>query len=385
MMHTASDATPYVFPASQGYRGNDGSWSTFIVRAGQPAQDFEVLPSTSGVNVIVPLIEGCVNSPDNITAPANCGSLRGAFPSNNHQSSGFMTNSSSTWRNIGIFDLNLGTQYDIDINARYGYETIGLAVEHSGGPTLDGQVVAGIARKQFFLGVFPLGIKPTNFSTFDDPQPSYLTGLKDKGIIPGLGFGYTAGAGYRYRGITASLVLGGYDASRYDMTNSKTFQFGYDDNADFTIGLQNVIGERTLHGTVTLLNDGIVVNIDSTLPYLWLPEEVCDTFQKAFGLSYDENTQLYLVDDTIHNQLKQLNPTVSLTLGDGTTAGTGQNNTVVISLPYAAFDLQASWPLTKNTTNYFPLKRATNSTQYTLGRAFLQEAYVQEINAGCTR
>ncbi|KAL1639581.1 hypothetical protein SLS58_007781 [Diplodia intermedia] len=353
-MHTASDATPYVFPASQGYQGNDGSWSTFIVRVGQPAQDFNVLPSTNGVNVVVPLIEGCVNSPDNTTAPANCGSLRGAFSSNNHQRSGFMTNSSSTWRNIGIFDLNLGTQYDIDIKARYGYETIGLAVDHSDGPILDGQVVAGISRKQFFLGVFPLGIKPTNFSTFDDPQPSYLTGLKDKGIIPGLGFG-------------------------------KTFQFGHDDNAHFTVGLQNVIGERTLHGTVTLLNDGIVVNIDSTLPYLWLPKEVCDTFQRAFGLSYDENTQLYLVDDTTHSQLKQLNPTVSLTLGDGTTAGTGQNNTVVISLPYAAFDLQASWPLTKNTTNYFPLKRAANSTQYTLGRAFLQEAYVQETNRGCTR
>jgi hypothetical protein len=28
----------------------------------------------------------------------------------------------------------------------------------------------------------------------------------------------------------------------------------------------------------------------------------------------------------------------------------------------------------KNTTSYFPLKRAANDTQYTLGRAFLQEA-----------
>lgn len=45
-------------------------------------------------------------------------------------------------------------------------------------------------------------------------------------------------------------------------------------------------------------------------------------------------------------------------------------------LPYAAFDQQASYPFYENATNYFPMRIAHNSSQYTLGRTFFQEAYV---------
>jgi hypothetical protein len=50
-------------------------------------------------------------------------------------------------------------------------------------------------------------------------------------------------------------------------------------------------------------------------------------------------------------------------------------NTINITLPYAAFDLNASWPLVSSTAPYFPLKRAINDT-IVLGRTFFQEAYV---------
>jgi hypothetical protein len=59
----------------------------------------------------------------------------------------------------------------------------------------------------------------------------------------------------------------------------------------------------------------------------------------------------------------------------GTKAVTG-GNTTVIQLPYAAFDLQASYPIFTNTTNYFPIRRADNESQYAIGRVFLQEAYI---------
>ncbi|KAL1625702.1 hypothetical protein SLS54_003174 [Diplodia seriata] len=355
-----------------GFHGNDGLWSTFIMRIGSPAQNFHILPSTNGDNVVIPLIDGCAG--DGGISATLCGSLRGAMPFNNRESTGFAVNSSTSWRNIGIFSLPLGQQWGIEGVAQYGYDTVGLAVQNSGGPTLEEQVVAGIAMKEFFLGVFPLGTKPTNFSTFENPQPSYLVSLKGHDVIPGLGFGYTAGAHYQYTGVTGSLVVGGYDASRLDSNRTKTFAFGHDDNHSFMVGLQNIVAVNTLQGTVSPLTDGVVVSIDSTLPYLWLPGEVCDRFQAAFGLTYDEYSQMYLVNNTIHERLKQLNPRLSLTLGDGTNSGTG--SAVVIDLPYAAFDLQASWPIMENATNYFPLKRATNSTQYTLGRTFLQEAYL---------
>ncbi|CAL8584356.1 hypothetical protein XPA_009958 [Xanthoria parietina] len=48
---------------------------------------------------------------------------------------------------------------------------------------------------------------------------------------------------------------------------------------------------------------------------------------------------------------------------------------VDIILPYASFDLIAKPPLLPNATSYFPLRRG-NDSQITLGRAFLQEAYI---------
>ena len=51
-------------------------------------------------------------------------------------------------------------------------------------------------------------------------------------------------------------------------------------------------------------------------------------------------------------------------------------DSVDIVLPYASFDLEVrdTYPNVNSTTRYFPLKRAANDSQYTLGRTFLQEA-----------
>jgi hypothetical protein len=51
-------------------------------------------------------------------------------------------------------------------------------------------------------------------------------------------------------------------------------------------------------------------------------------------------------------------------------------NRANIVLPYTAFDLEAKHPIYPNSTRYFPLRRAANSSQYRLGRVFLQEAYI---------
>lgn len=105
---------------------------------------------------------------------------------------------------------------------------------------------------------------------------------------------------------------------------------------------------------------------------MWLPRETCDRFEKMFGLTYDNNKDLYFVNDTANIQLRALNP--SIVIGLGTSSNPTERVNIV--LPYAAFDLQASRPLFPNVTNYFPIRRAANESQYTLGRVFMQEAYV---------
>lgn len=105
---------------------------------------------------------------------------------------------------------------------------------------------------------------------------------------------------------------------------------------------------------------------------IWLPVEACDAFERALGLVYDPTTDLYLVNDTSRERLLQLNPAFTFKLGNAKFGGDFVN----INFPYSAFDQRVSSPIYSSPKNYFPLRRAANATQYTLGRAFLQEAYV---------
>jgi hypothetical protein len=161
------------------------------------------------------------------------------------------------------------------------------------------------------------------------------------------------------------LTLGGYDASKFD-ENGITWSFNEEDVRDLTVQVSS-ISVTNSSITSSLLSSPVSMFIDSTVPYIWLPLDACKQFEKAFNLTWDNNTQLYLLDDKKHTALLSQNSSVVFTLQNG-------GSSVNITLPYAAFDLTASYPLVANPTRYFPLKRAKNKNQYTLGRTFLQEA-----------
>ena len=168
-----------------------------------------------------------------------------------------------------------------------------------------------------------------------------------------------------------SLTLGGYDASRF-IPNELSFPLTGDNLNNPLVGILSITATGALNNNTTLLSNDIAALVDTTLPFTWLPLSVCQVFEEAFGLVWNETNQYYLVNDTIHQQLLSQKPNVTFELGNRTLSQT----TVNISLPYAAFDLQASSPIFPNGTNYFPLRRASNPSQYTLGRAFFQEAYL---------
>ena len=135
------------------------------------------------------------------------------------------------------------------------------------------------------------------------------------------------------------------------------------------VGLQSVTYSTSKTET-PLLPDGVLALVDSTVPYLWLPESACTAFENAFGISQDPISNLYLVNDTQHETLLKQNASVMLQLANGLTGGPSVN----ITLPYASFDLQAEYPLVKSQSRYFPLQRANDDSQVTLGRTFFQEA-----------
>lgn len=170
--------------------------------------------------------------------------------------------------------------------------------------------------------------------------------------------------------VLGTLTLGGYDASRFT-PNPLSFDFAPDNDRDLVVGIQDIKSTTEAGKTAGLLpGGGILSYIDSTVPYIWLPEDSCKAFETAFGLVWNATSNLYPVSDELHQKIVAMNATITFTLGNTVQGG----QAVDITLPYDSFDLQATWPVVQNSTKYFPLKRAINETQYTLGRAFLQEA-----------
>ncbi|KAL8657459.1 MAG: hypothetical protein Q9226_001888 [Calogaya cf. arnoldii] len=357
---------PIVIAASQEFEGNDGPWSSFTLRIGTPAQTVKVFVSTAGYQTWAVVPQGCIKSDG-----ADCTSLRGGV---------LDIEKSTTWTPVtaspngtDTFSIGLEARLGFSSNGKYGLDTVALGWPGSGGPSLDHQVIAGIAAKEFYLGQFGLNPRPTNFTNFSDPVPSFLSTLKDRSMIPSLSWAYTTGNQYRLNKVLGSLTLGGYDKSKFD-SGSLTIPFNEQDARDLTVNVKTISTTSDNGDQRTeLLAESFAAFIDSTIPYLYLPIESCRRFEETFGITWNENVQAYLVNDSLRASLLSRNPSVIFTLSNSTSVA---SPTVDIVLPYAAFDLIAERPLMKNTTRYFPLMRAANESQYTLGRTFLQEAYL---------
>ncbi|RMY85103.1 hypothetical protein D0861_06612 [Hortaea werneckii] len=363
---------PLALQPSWSFDGDDGSWSSFLIEVGNPPQSFRVLPSTS-------VSEGIMSD------VSDCGDRRGVNAINDTASLGFQTNITSTWEAIGIYKLEAEqTLFGNDNDALYGLDTVSISLLDSSGQNfssskLDSQTVAGFATGDFWLGSLGLGSAQANFTTESENIPSLITSLKSKNLTGSASFGYAAGAAYASPADYGSLVIGGYDTARSQGDNL-TIPLGGPHNQTLGVSVVNILAENTATGTVSLWRDStpMIATIDSTVSQLWLPQSVCDLFASTFGLELDNTTGLYLVNETTHEQLMQSNPSISFMIGPNSTAASASAaaDTINIVLPYAAFDLQAQIPLYNSSTNYFPIRVAADESQVTLGRTFLQEAYL---------
>ncbi|KAK4505338.1 hypothetical protein PRZ48_003301 [Zasmidium cellare] len=358
-------------PSSQVWDGDDGQWSTFYLQVGTPAQTVRLLPGTSasaGTAIWVVIPVGC--SQVNPTLQ-NCAGERGEL---------FQSNLSSTWSTQGLVNNADGAIYSLNTveeaglglsgNGSYGYDTVTLGIPGSDLPTLHDQLVVGIWTDDFFLGSLGLSPYSLNLSSLNGPQQSLMGSLVNQSLLPSNSWGYTAGAVYKDPPIFGSLTLGGYDTTRYN-PNGLTVSFANDEFRDLLVSLKSITYDTI--GSAPLLGEEINIAINSMVSEIWLPVDVCNAFQDAFNLTFNEQGQLYLISEQAHRALKAQNPKFTFTLGQ---AGGINNGSVDIVLPYAAFDLNLTAPIVGNDTRYFPIKRSDNATTYTLGRTFLQEAYV---------
>ncbi|KAL9113788.1 MAG: hypothetical protein Q9227_002233 [Pyrenula ochraceoflavens] len=314
----------------------------------------------------------------------------------------FAANESSSWDNIGYYELGFDLNLGISGVADYGFDSIALNQDLS----VPSQIIAVQNSTEFWTGNLGLGIDKSNFT--DANQPSFLSSLVENvSAVPSHSYGYTAGAYYQLKGVPASLTFGGVDTLRF-VPNDASFTLGSNHEPVVAINKITVSSMPETEDTpapnwqrnpLTLLSaaESALFTIDSSTPFLWLPERVCDRFATALNLTYSEDLQLYLFANSTSssdtspatdqvNALTSLNITFTFTVSDlpDTTGSQHSNNTIDLVLPFAAFslDLTYPFPLLPNATSsspsvsYFPLRRAANESQFTIGRAFLQETYL---------
>jgi hypothetical protein len=281
----------------------------------------------------------------------------------------FRRNDSTSWEDVGSYELDTFLEQPLGLSgsALYGDDKITLGWSGDNAATLSNQSIAGFITDNFSLGSLSLSPEPTNFTDYNNPIPSLLQNLRNMSEpIPSLSWSYAAGAYNLSPKVYGSLVIGGYDRARFE-PNDVTFPFGDDQSYNLQVGIQDITTNAT---NDSLLGPGIVAYISTLVADIWLPTSACKKFEQAFGLVWDNKTQLYLLNDDLHESLLQMNPEVRFKIGPQTSG-----DSTTLNLPYWNFYHTATENLGASEL-YFPLKRAANDSQYVLGRTFLQSVYL---------
>jgi hypothetical protein len=299
----------------------------------------------------------------------------------------FQTNTSKSFRSGGEIDiisaLSLSSFVSDNHTAEatpYGEDHLGLA---SAGQSwfIANQTVAGAVSRDFFMTLFGLSNAAINLGR--GKIVTLLTNFRKSAAIPSTSFSYTAGSHGRRRS-PPSLVLGGYDTTRFDPLT--TLQVDVRDTTEVSDPYQLAVNitaitlrpspdEKANSDMSTILTyneSGMTVNIDPVTAQMWLPIQICKAFEKALGLEWNDTRQLYLVNASRHDWLVRMNHSVTFSLGSSRSNGAIKNFT----LPYSAFDLNVTYPLVERGSYYFPLKRASDEGPFILGRTFLQDTHI---------
>ncbi|OAL06033.1 acid protease, partial [Phaeosphaeriaceae sp. SRC1lsM3a] len=344
--------------------GTDGPWSTFRIGVGSGStQQFRVLPASGQSSTLLVLPEACPST--STDSGKDCSEQHGGL---------YMRNDSTTWNEYGQYRLDtyLEQRVGIEGDGLFGFDDLSLGWTGDGLPTMKNQSIAGTITSTLPIGSLAINSRPVNFTDYNSPIPSLLQNLRNMSTpIPSLSWSYTAGAYNLSPKVFGSLVLGGFDSTRFE-PNSLTFPLG----ADLSLDLQVAIQRISINGTDgSDSSPSLITYISTLVPDIWLPKSVCDIFAKAYSLSYNATTDDFFVNSTMHELNLSRQPVARFEIGPDTSGPS-----ILIRLPYWNFYLaaQATNSGSGKTEQMFrfPIRTALNDSQYVLGRAFLQSAYL---------
>lgn len=243
------------------------------------------------------------------------------------------------------------------------------------------------------LGLGYLGTVNQSFTRLGSPSingtliPGYLQAVN---ITPSNSFGLHIGSvNLKIKG---SLYFGGYDQSRI-CGNVSTQQGPFSGLEPIDDGLKGLIdlldiainvydgispfNTSTINGLLTKGNSSISPALSLPLlpeaPYLDLPKSSCDAIAAWLPVTYDAGLGLYTwnTDDPRYTQIVSSPSVLSFVFRKDQT----NTQNITINVPFALLNLTLQAPLVTSSIPYLPCN-AQSSGRYSLGRAFLQAAFV---------
>ncbi|KAF4962990.1 hypothetical protein FSARC_8960 [Fusarium sarcochroum] len=368
---------PVLLPPG-GWSGIDGNWSTISFSLGSNSQSLDVLVSTALSEFWAVGPGGC------LPKEPHCSAARGGI---------YDPQESSDWASLGTWQLGL-SYLGYGGNGDYGRDLLSTQSQPYT-MDMDGVLIAAINTTSYLSGLFGLGITQGNFNGTVAESP-LTQAVGQYGWIPSYSFGYTAGS--HQRNTPVSLTLGGVEPARFQNHNT-AFTLTQDDNLEQVlvrgIEISPTEGQDvpdfwdSQQPLLSQWNSSYTAIIDSTTPYLWLPDSVCEKFAQALNLTYNSTFDLYTISNDQYRQYSKdesFNLTFILSsFDDNDDFGDPYDvsGIVNITLPLRSFVGLLQYPFMQKTIKYgdpaipyFMLRKAQNTTTYILGRSFLQESYL---------
>ncbi|OAA68952.1 Peptidase aspartic, catalytic [Cordyceps fumosorosea ARSEF 2679] len=358
--------------------GIDGNWSSVSFLLGTESDPVNIIPSTSLSELWAVGPGGCQSK------EPHCPTARGGI---------YTPANSKRWTSWGQYFL--GLEYlGYGGNGAYGLDNI-----NSWSPFtniafgMSDVLIAAYNTTDYFTGLFGLGISQGRFKG-NIGESALTQAVKTFGWIPSYSYGYTAGASYK--NMPGSLTLGGFDGARL-VEHDTLFTITQSDNSPRVnvrgISVDNSLKPNGWGSSVNILstyNDTFMALVDSTTPYLWLPESTCESFAAAFNLTYNETFKLYTMTNDQYQDYSSSNAytftfsLASIDNNDNFGLPLSAPGVVNITLPIKSFVGSLQYPFANQAIKYgqpavpyFMLRKAASGNNTIIGRSFLQEAYIR--------
>ena len=377
---------PLQVPASDRVYGPDGPWQAVSVQLGTPSQDLDLFPG--GVfqsNVFMNQLCQDTNS-------LPCGS-GGLFDPSSTDNTSISYEDTSTKLSSGWTSGAMLLSSSSVISIRPTLQIAGLTVANFS-VAMFAKISMVYPDGNYPLQIGTLSLGPIIYQPWSSNSllnatlvPGYLS---SQNVIPSNSFGLHVGIAAAALKLDLSLWLGGYDASR--IVGPVSSQSTQDDAAsefvidllDIGIGVNNGGSPFSFSSQYGLLSAGnssiskdqsLSILMNPTTPYLYLPSSTCAAIASVLPVTYNAAKALYFWDVTDAQYARIVESMTFLSF-----IFRGSDGNLTINVPFSLLNLTLQKPLVSTPTPYFPCQPPqapdNSTTYYSLGRAFLQAAFI---------